>query len=205
MSVPQLVFQCVDHAQEEYMPRHTLLSQPLRQCVSLALVGDIPSTALIRLLVGTRGPSAVLGRVWTVVVHTFQGMPLRAFSHVREEGAEVVAPSDAHRNASPTIVRVGSAVRVITSRLRRTPGPILRRRAHPVRREPAPGGLPDQAPAATSDAAHDVIGINRTLGATIAHARGDWTPTQLLGNAGDDQSAKALTDDAVINHMTWGT
>lgn len=77
--------------------------------------GDLVGAVGVLHLFMRRRPSAILGRIWSVVV---DALDLRAFgtwTHVPQELFEAVNPRLAHTNATSTIAFVALTVRVLTA------------------------------------------------------------------------------------------
>jgi hypothetical protein len=123
-----------------------------------------------------RGPSAVLWRVWAVVVDAINrvcGSGLRA--HVGVEVLEV-QPSVTDRDAASPIVSVGGHARVETTRFHRCPNPILGSEDAPMTARPSACLAPRKAPQRVhraneiSPARADAAVVIRVSGVHMGHA-----------------------------------
>ena len=120
------------------------------------------SSIVVRLFL-SRDPSAVLRRVWAVVVDAVQGVIRRACAHVAQESDEVGAPPLAHANPAAPVVSVLRVSCVVTAVLRSLPRVVLRAARARVRRSSAP-----VTAASLRFARHQPVSWSDTRGAALA-------------------------------------
>lgn len=81
----------------------------------------------IVILVNSIGPSAVVRRVWPVVVDAIERMTNRATPHIGKESLVVVVPFRAHGNPARPIGSIAFALRIVASPFRVLPTSIFAR------------------------------------------------------------------------------
>jgi hypothetical protein len=95
---------------------------PFMQVRGLAESGEHHVAALVGPLLSHRRPSAILWRVWAVVVNSVDGvLGRRARPHVLKERLKAVSPAVADDNAAPAVVREGLVARGVASLAHTTP------------------------------------------------------------------------------------
>lgn len=81
-----------------------------------------------------RGPAAIVGRVWAVVVFTIDRMAgRRPQAHIRGEVLEALEPAGADADSATSILWIVLIAGVVASTLNSLPRIVLRRVAHAVR------------------------------------------------------------------------
>ena len=82
---------------------------------------DVPGSASVIHLIGSRSPSAVAWSVWAIVVDAVKFMTGRTRPHVREESAEVFQPFRGHEDSSSTVSVVSVPLDVVAPHFRSVP------------------------------------------------------------------------------------
>ena len=177
-------------------------------------LGDATTAATSRItavhpLFAVRGPSAVFRRVRTIVVNAVKRQRLWCFTHVAEEGREVVAPRIAHHNTPGTVVLESNVVRVVAAIFCVAPRQIrLREAAFRMMAVSvtcaALAGFGFQAATASRVASNEIVFQGNRLVAAVARAqplnlepfmrrlsRSIWTPLH------DEQAAESLTSQVL--------
>lgn len=100
----------------------TSISRPFgkRQAESIEGISFVPAS--VALLLDSRGPSAVLLGVWSVIVDPLhRKFWIRSFSHVGKESPEIMPPFIADRNAPSAVARITGGCLAVTSMLHLEP------------------------------------------------------------------------------------
>ena len=85
----------------------------------------------IPILLRREFPSAVVGRIWAIVINSTDRMNIGwAFSHVGKEIFKTFAPSITHRNSSGAIVFIYGGARVVAAEFKIAPSLIFWRTNH---------------------------------------------------------------------------
>lgn len=106
---------------------------PVAERLRLAVTGEHERDAGVSVLLGRRGPAAVFRGVIAIVINSVNGVSLGGFRpHVGIKRAEVIKPSVADLDSTPTIVGVFLAARVAASVLNRSPRVVARSVAEAV-------------------------------------------------------------------------
>lgn len=110
------------------------VSGPLGNTLGSIVVGEEMIASPVLGLLTARGPSAIIRRVRSVVVNAIQGVtPRRSRPHISQKGCEVNAPSFAHDNAAPAVIRERSVSVTKAAPLRSSPRRVFGRTALAVR------------------------------------------------------------------------
>ncbi len=89
-----------------------------------------PTVSGVLVLLASRGPSAILGRVVAVVINAIDGVRLRrAPAHIGQEVLEGMQPAGANLNPAPAVIREADAFRVIAAGFHREPRRVFDRGA----------------------------------------------------------------------------
>lgn len=114
------------------------LSSPVRYGVCAAIdFKNLVISAIVALL-GPCGPLAVLFRIWTIAIATFQRMPWRwPFPDVAEECQEVALPFARHCNSSRSVPFVSGVLWIVTPGLCLLPGGVFGGLFLPMPKAPA--------------------------------------------------------------------
>ena len=96
-------------------------------------VSAVECRAAILLLLGARGPTAILLAVRAVVVDAIKGVIRRwPWAHVGEERGEIVAPFVAHGDPTSAPLGVAQTLRVVAALFHGVPNAVFRRTRHAV-------------------------------------------------------------------------
>ena len=96
-------------------------TRPSRHAQTLAIEGQEHVGPRVVVLFQPCRPVAVIGRIGTIIVATFQGITRWAFSHVSVEGFKRIAPFLAHDNPAASVIGITSLARIVATCFRRAP------------------------------------------------------------------------------------
>lgn len=106
--------------------RTSQLASPVGDAFGFPIKGEIGISSHVATLLFRKGPMAVLGRVITVIILSFNGVPRgRPGAHIFKKGGKNV-PSLTNLNPSPSMVFEFGKVGIIASGAHRMPMAILR-------------------------------------------------------------------------------
>lgn len=106
--------------------RYSQFFRPFDQSFSLPIMLNINAPSAVSLLLFSRSPFAIFGRISKAVVNAFYSQAFRSLSHIRQKVFKLF-PSFAIVNSAPPIIGEEFVVRVPTSLLERAPNSIGRR------------------------------------------------------------------------------
>lgn len=119
---------------EQTARTHSEFLRPLTNGQSFAIEFKIMITACIVRLLFSCCPSAIVGRIATVIINAIYAV-LSGWSlaHVGDELLKAITPLFAYRNASPAVCLISLRARVFTPGYHRAPNIIFRRFRHSMR------------------------------------------------------------------------
>ena len=118
---------------------------PVLQDQAPSVMFDAPVTATIALLHSLCRPSAVINRVWSVVVDAVQRVTDRwPWSHIQQKSGEVITPLSAHVDATASVAWEVLASGVVAASLSARPCPVFDGAALAVRQVFRRGNLSAQ-------------------------------------------------------------
>lgn len=174
----------------------------LNQATAMRALALVPVSGLL----GSRRPSAVGGRIGSVVVDTVEGMRVtRARSDIAKKGREVVAPFFSNRDAAPAVPRPPACAGVIASLFHGSPSPVFRGRELFVAVAEARFGCPLflETPATEGDALGEVPAAHGLDDAAVASANpSDFPSFGVLSAGSNKKPSEPLTHHVSYLHKT---